>query len=107
MRAGLLNTRVIIQRRSAGTDPLGQPLDTWETWQTVWAHERMPTGLQTIATHADKPFAKQRLSLRIRQTGCAKSITAGMRAVVRGTTYNITATPLQGRDAIDLVCEAV
>lgn len=37
MRAGSLDKRVAILRKSTAADSLGQPLTTWSTLATVWA----------------------------------------------------------------------
>lgn len=115
MRAGSLNTRVHILAMTGTADPLGQPVEAWTLAQTVWADVRYQTGLQSLS--ADRLNSGGRASIRIRQTGCSKGITAGMRAVIGGTladgvvtggtVYKIMDTPRQGRDAIDLVVEAV
>lgn len=115
MRAGMLNTRVHILANTGGNDALGQPVEAWTLAQTVWADVRHQTGLQSL--NADRLGSSGRASIRIRQTACSKGITTGMRAVLGGTlaggvvaggrVYKIMDAPLQGRDAIDLVCEAL
>lgn len=115
MRAGMLNTRVYILASAATVDALGQPMQAWALLQSVWADVRHQTGLQSLS--ADRLNSAGRVSIRIRQTGCSKGIATGMRAVLGGTlsagavsggvVYKIMDTPRQGRDAIDLVCEAI
>ncbi len=115
MRAGMLATRVHILGNTGTADALGQPADAWTFVQSVWADARYQTGLQSLA--ADRLNGGGRVSLRIRKTSCSKGINSSMRAVVDGIlvdgmviggiTYKIIDTPRQGRDAIDLVCEAV
>ena len=105
--AGSLSTRVTILRLRSITDTLGQPINTWEEFQTVWADVRFPSGLQNITVHADKPFSKQRVSIRLRQNYCSKQILAGMRVLINNKPYLIASASPQGRFAIDLVCEAV
>jgi SPP1 family predicted phage head-tail adaptor len=105
--AGSLSTRVTVQRLVASTDTLGQPINSWQDFQTVWADVRFPSGLQNITVHADKPFAKQRVSVRLRQDFCSKKIEAGMRVVINNKPYLIASAEPQGRFAIDLVCEAM
>jgi head-tail adaptor len=115
MRAGMLTTRVHILANTGTVDAIGQPTEVWTLAQSVWADARYQTGLQSI--NADRLGSGGRVSLRIRQTPCSKGITSSMRAVIGGTAtgttvtggtvYKIMDTPRQGRDAIDLVCEAV
>ncbi len=115
MRAGMLTTRVHIVANTGTADALGQPTEAWTLVQPVWADARYQTGLQSLT--ADRLNSGGRVSLRIRQTPCSKGITSGMRAVIGGTVsgttvtggtvYKIMDTPRQGRDAIDLVCEAI
>lgn len=115
MRAGMLNTRVHVLAKAGGTDALGQPTETWALAQTLWADVRYQTGLQSL--NADRLGSGGRASIRIRQTACSKGITTGMRVVVGGTladgvvtggtVYKVMDTPRQGREAIDLVVEAV
>jgi head-tail adaptor len=115
MRAGMLTTRVHILANTGTADALGQPTEAWTLVQSAWADARYQTGLQSI--HADRLGGGGRVSLRIRQTPCSKGITSAMRAVIGGTladgvvtggtVYKIMGTPRQGRDAIDLVCEAL
>jgi SPP1 family predicted phage head-tail adaptor len=115
MKASSLNTRVQILANTGGVDTLGQPTQAWTLAQTVWADVRYQTGLQSL--NADRLNSGGRASIRIRQTSCSKGITSAMRAVVGGTlvdgtvtggtVYKIMDTPRQGRDAIDLVVEAL
>lgn len=115
MKASSLNTRVHIITNAAGHDALGQPTELWVLAQTVWADVRYQTGLQSL--NADRLSSGGRASIRIRQTACSKGITTAMRAVLGATVvdgvvtggviYKIMDTPRQGRDAIDLVVEAL
>lgn len=107
MRASSLTARVTITQRTHTTDPLGQPLDTWTTLMTVWGDPRYKTGLESLS--ADRINGGARVSIRIRQTSCSRGIARGMRAQIAGdaTVYEIKDLPLQGREAIDLVCEGI
>jgi head-tail adaptor len=115
MRAGSLNTRVHVLATTATVDALGQPTQAWTLSQSLWADVRYQTGLQSL--NADRLDSGGRASARIRQTPCSKGITTAMRVVIDGTladgvvtggtVYKIMGTPRQGRDAIDLVLEAV
>ena len=104
MRAGTLNTRVTIERKTGGTNDWGEPLpESWTPVATVWSNVRHLSGSEAIK--ADAATSTVRASIRIRwRTG----LDAGMRAMVGGTAYNITAVlpDLVRREHVDLVCEA-
>lgn len=104
IRAADLSTRVVLQRRSAGEDALGQPVTTWATHDTVWADVRHGTGMEAIK--ADARMSVVRASIRIRYR---TDLTAGDRVLIGSTVYEITAVipDLQRRVFTDLVCEVV
>jgi SPP1 family predicted phage head-tail adaptor len=104
--AGSLDTRVAITQRSTTQDALGQPVDTWSPLATLWADVRYQTGLQR-ALAADAPHAATKLSIRVRQSGCARDIAPGMRAQVGAQVYTVVDVLPQGREALDLVCREV
>ena len=107
MRAGMLTDRVTITAPTTTPDALGQPITTWAILMAVWGDARFATGLQAV--NADRIQSKGRVSIRIRQTGCSRTVKAGMRVTIApdDTVYEIKDTPRQGREAIDLVCEAL
>lgn len=105
MRAGQLKWRVTILRRSTDKDAIGQPVNQWVPVQTLWADVRYQSGLASL--DADQLRAKVRASIRVRKSASSLSIKPGMRARVGQVDYAIAACLPQGRDAIDLVCEAV
>lgn len=86
MRAGQLNTAIVIERRTTVQDDAGQPLDVWSTVLACRADLRHLSGLESI--RADGVASIVKASARIRyRTG----ITAAMRLTAEGTTYNIVA----------------
>ena len=104
MRAGNLSQRVVIQQLAAGTDTLGQPVQTWSDVATVWGDIKFNSGMQTVRSEADISIVKA--SIRIRyKTG----LTAGMRATNNGYVFHIKAIlmDLSNKDYTDLVCEVV
>lgn len=115
MRASLLSTRVHIIANTGTPDALGQPAEAWTYAQSLWADVRYKTGLQRL--DADRLGTNGSASVRVRQTPCSKAITTSMRLVIDGTlsggvvtggtVYRIADIAPQGRDAIDLVCEAL
>jgi head-tail adaptor len=107
MRASLLTDRVTVAAPNTTKDALGQPLPGWVVLMTVWGDARFKTGLQGV--NAERIDSRGRVSIRIRQTPCSRTIKPGMRVTIAPdtTVYEIKDTPRQGRDAIDLVCEAL
>lgn len=105
MRAGTLNSQVMIQRRASGKDAWDQPLpEAWVNYRPLWANIKHQTGSQAIK--ADAPVSTVRASIRIRY---CTDIDAGMRVVHRSTIYDIQAVLPDEvrREHVDLVCEVV
>lgn len=103
LRAGDLRDRITIQRRLPG-GALGQHSKNLEDVARVWANIRFGSGSETL--RSGQPASEARCSIRIRwRTG----ITADMRVVSSGTTYEIEAVlpDRQRRQFIDLVCKVV
>lgn len=102
MRIGSLNRQVVLQRRTPGTGPIGQPITTWEDVATVWANVRHASGLETIKADALTSVVKVSIRIRFRE-----DVSAGMRVALAGVFYDIRAVlpDLVGRQYVDLVCE--
>lgn len=104
MLVGKLNRMVVIKRKGATQDDIGQPVVTLVTVATVWADIRHLNGSETIKGGAETSTAK--CSIRIRRR---TDVTAAM-VVVHGTkTYEIKSVlpDEQARDRMDLVCELI
>ena len=104
MDIGRFNRRISIEQQSSTQDTLGQPVDTWTTFASVWADIRYTGGLEAIKANAVGSTAK--VSVRVRYlTG----VTAGMRVSHGLETFNILAVlpDANGRRYVDLVCEQV
>lgn len=101
MQAGKLNSRITIEQRTTTQDENGQPVETWTTVATVWAHIRHLGGLESIKADADVSILKASIRIRYR-TG----LDAGMRVVHGANTYDIeTVLPdVSGNQHLDLVC---
>lgn len=97
-----LNRQVTIERLSGAVDEIGQPGSEWEPLATVWAHVRHLSGLETIKAGAEAAVGKASIRIRYRT-----DITAAMRVVLGGTTYQITAVlpDEERREFVDLTCE--
>ncbi|WP_035061023.1 phage head closure protein [Andreprevotia chitinilytica] len=102
MRAGKLNKRITLQRRSAGKDEYGAPLNRWESLTPIWADIRFTSGKEAIAAGAEASTAAASIRIRYR-TG----ITAAMRVVYGTMILNIKAVlpDLARKEYLDLVCE--
>ena len=104
MFAGKLNRRVVIQQLTAGQDDIGQPVQTWATLATVWAHILHISGRESIQADADTATLKASIRIRYRT-----DVTSAMRVVHGAKTYEIKAVlpDEEGRDHVDLSCELV
>ena len=103
MQAGRLKNRVTIQQQSTVQDSIGQPVNTWTTYATVWADIRNRSGVESIK--AGELTSTVRASIRVRYKA---GITAAMRVVHGSITYQIKSVlrDEQNKDYMDLVCEA-
>lgn len=103
MQAGRLKNRVIIQQQSATQDAIGQPVNTWTTYATVWADIRHRSGIEEIK--AGEVASTIRASIRVRYKA---GVTAAMRVSHGSSIYHIKAVlrDEQNKDYMDLVCEA-
>ena len=104
MRPGLLNQRVVVQQQSTTQDALGQPVQSWSTFATLWANVRHTSGVEAIKNDAIASVV--RASIRVRYRA---DLTAAMRVTVGSTTYNIVAVlpDIGGKEYVDLACEVL
>ena len=106
MRAGLLNTRVTLQKPVAGVDAYGRPVrDTWEDVATVWARVRPLTGREYFATEVVNNVATFSIHIRHR-----KDVENNWRIIHGSTVYEIKGTPInEGNRNKELIftCEVV
>lgn len=102
MSAGKLNQRVTLSGLSAGTDALGQPLQTWVDVATIWADVRFVSGIETIK--AGREISTSRASVRIR---CRDNVSSQMRVRIGGVEYDILdIIPSHDSAWLTLICEA-
>lgn len=101
IRAGDLNRRVVIQRRAAEQDSLGQPVEAWEDVAPVWASMLFVTGKEYALASGE--VSRAEVSIRVRWR---TDLTARMRIVHAGVNYNILAVlpDMVGREYVDLPC---
>lgn len=104
LRAGTLRDRITIQRKTAIGDGWNQPqTDGWIDHAKVWANVEHRSGVATIKADADTSVVKASIRIRWRT-----DITAGMRVLFSGQTYDIDAVlPGSTREHVDLVCTQV
>jgi len=104
MDFGKLNRKIAIQSQSTTQDDAGQPLNTWTTFASPWAHIRFMNGVETMK--GDSPTSVAKASIRIRYR---EDITNAMQVVYNGITYRILAVlPDEAkREHVDLACEVV
>lgn len=102
MNPGRLNRRITVQQQSSVQDEVGQPVQTWADHANLWADVRTQGGLEAIK--AGGVTSTVRVSMRVRY---ATNVTAGMRVLLDGIAYNITAVlpDEAGRRHMDLLCE--
>lgn len=103
MPAGKLNRRITLSGLSTGTDDLGQPLQAWVDFATVWADVRFVSGIETIK--AGRETSTSRASVRIRRRA---NVSRQMRARIDGVEYDILdIIPSADRAWLTLICEVV
>lgn len=104
MRAGILNSRIVIQQLAAGQDAIGQPVQTWSDFATVWANVKHTSGIEQIKTSAETSTVKVSVQVRYRA-----GLNAGMRVSHSGNFYNILAVlpDTETKSYVNLVCELV
>lgn len=98
---GRLDQRINIQKLDLAVDAVGQPTDVWSPMAELWANIKHLSGAESI--RGDAPLSTLRASIRIRWRS---GLDAGMRVVHGATVYEIKALVPQGREWLDLVCEA-
>lgn len=104
MKAAELNSRVIVQQMAAGVDTIGQPVQTWSDFATLWANIRLGSGAESIKAGADTSVVKAGIRIRFRA-----DLNTGMRVVCGPTTFAIKAVmpDLNSKKFTDLSCEVV
>lgn len=101
----MMNDRITLQRRQAGQDSIGQPIESWIDLPPVWSHVKFQTGAEAIRANADVSTVKASIRIRARQ-----DVDAGMRVKFKQWVFELKSPPLpDDRDPrfMFLVCEAV
>lgn len=95
MNPGKLRHRVAILKKTTGADPDGYPMETWDTFATVWAAVEPIAGREHFQAAAVQAQHQVRFTMRYR-----KDITPDMRLQYDGQDYEIKAIlDLGGRGA--------
>ncbi len=98
---GRLNTRIALIGRGSGEDALGQPLQSWVDFATVWADVRFVSGIETIK--AGREVSTSRASVRIRKRS---GVTPAIRVRLDAVTYEVLdVIPSVDRAWLTLICE--
>lgn len=102
MDVGKLDKRITFEKKEAGTNSAGEPVNDWVKVKTVWANVRFERGLEAIRNGKDT--AVRRASMRIRKRD---DIDEGMRVLYAKQYYNIhSILPVDGGGSfMDVVVE--
>lgn len=103
MNPGRLRHRVTIQKSQISQDELGNNIETWIDWATVWANIRPVSGREYFQAAATNSEDNVRINIRYR-SGIDP---LRMRVVYNGRTFNIiSAIDLnERRREIEMVCQ--
>ena len=92
MQAGKLDRRITIQSRTLAKDGAGQPVETWATLCTVWAHFESLRGKEPFE---GQQFNAQRVSVFMIRW--RDDVDETMQIIFDGDTYNIQSIAEKGR----------
>ena len=110
MRAGEINQLVRVERRSSAVDEAGQPVETWEPVDDIWAGIANETGMAAIRSglQGSVPASIARYSFLVRfETVQALGIDAGMRLLHEGLVFEVKGVTrdLKNRDRAYIITE--
>lgn len=103
MQAGILNSRITVQRKIENRSEYGDVVVQWQDFGEFWANVRNISGKEFGLRGLD--LAQLTTSIRIRLN---REITAQMRVLFRGQIYEIVAVihDEQWREFTDLACRS-
>lgn len=103
MRVGRLDQRVTLERFTSDVDEIGQPIEAWTPYATVWAAVEPLNGREFIAAQAGQSEVATRIRMRYRQ-----GVLPPDRIVHDGKFYDITAVinPKSGNVELVLMCKS-
>lgn len=101
LRAGTLDTRVSLQRKTSGSDELGQPIEAWTEYAEVWGDVLQASGRETASSGTQVDTANASIRIRYRT-----DVTNADRAIAQGVVFNIASVipNVKSREFTDLVC---
>ncbi len=104
MRAGWLRHRVEFQRVTRTVGSLGEPVETWATFATVWASVEPQRAREYVAAASEQ--AAGQWIVKIRWRG---DINRQQRALWNGHTLEIesVASPYERNRDLELVCREI
>jgi SPP1 family predicted phage head-tail adaptor len=105
MRAGKLDRRITIERKTVTLSDRGQETLTWSTLATVWAEKRENTGSERFAR--EQIVGATLVTFRIRWSDAVSAVTVEDRVGFDGRTFEIMAVREIGRrEGVELDCTA-
>jgi SPP1 family predicted phage head-tail adaptor len=104
MDIGRLNKRITIESQAVTFDAVGQQVESWSTFATVWANIKHNSGAETIKS--DSITSTVKASFRIRYKS---GIDAGMRIKYQTSLYRIMAVlpHVEDKRYVDIVAELI
>lgn len=101
--AGRLDRRVVIQRKTVAQDAVGEPVETWATWQTVWMGKKDIRAEERL--RSDQELAAE---TTVWMSHWINGLLYEDRLVSEGKTYDIVAIAEIGRRAgLEITAQAV
>jgi SPP1 family predicted phage head-tail adaptor len=100
----IMNDRVTLLKRPAGTNAAGRPLKDWAPVVEVWANVRFPSGAEVLRGGAETSLVRASIRIRTR-----KDIDGDMRVRFKGVEYDVkSALPdSTNSDFMFVICEGI
>lgn len=92
MRAGKLDRRIVIQSASLAQNSVGEAVETWATWKTVWATVQDLRGREYFQSRAENAEVTTKFTIRH-----LDGLKAEMRISYDGDIYDIEHISHMGR----------
>lgn len=101
MRAGKLKHRISIEQKSETIDSVGDAVNTWTTFKTVWAEVLSQSGKEFFAAREQHSELTHLITIRY-----LSGVTPKMRINHGGSFYNILAAfdPRKDRQELKIYC---
>ncbi|MCC6426279.1 MAG: phage head closure protein [Phycisphaerales bacterium] len=104
MRAGKMRKRAVVQQLTTTTSAMGQAVETYTTWATVWAELRYGTdGAEQYQAVQRVGTVGATIVVRYRE-----GFVAGMRVLIDGQTFKVDAVAeVKSRNEVQLTCSVL